>query len=91
MPSCSLLNEAIQNDMFDTLDELLGPLSARIMDVLAQPVAGTDDQLQHNDTKRAYLALLNTIMQSGLHSVFLSERTYICTLPQKCLDGEVGR
>lgn len=59
--------------MFDVLDQLVGPLSARIMDLLSQPVTGTDDKLTHVDTKKAYLAFLNNIMVNKLHGVFVSE------------------
>lgn len=57
------------------LDQLIGPLSAHINSLLAQPVAGTDDQVSHSDTKKAYLTLLNNVMTSRLHDIFTSERT----------------
>jgi len=60
--------------MFDVLDELIGPLSGHISSLLAQPVTGSDDEISHVDTKRAYIALLNGIMSSKLHSVLISER-----------------
>ena len=60
--------------MLDVLDELIGPLSAHINGILAQPVTGTDDQVTHVDTKKAYLALLNSIVASKLHTVLISER-----------------
>ncbi|EIN04838.1 ARM repeat-containing protein [Punctularia strigosozonata HHB-11173 SS5] len=64
----------LQRDMFDVLDQLIGPLSAHIGELLSQPVTGTDDQLTHTDTKRAYLALLNNIMAAKLHGIFISQR-----------------
>ncbi|KAI0671757.1 ARM repeat-containing protein [Trametes maxima] len=64
----------LQEDMLDVLDQLVGPLSAHINGILAQPVTGTDDQVTHIDTKRAYLALLNSIVSSKLHTVFISDR-----------------
>lgn len=57
------------------LDQLIGPLSSHINNLLSQPVTGTDDQLTHIDTKRAYLTLLNTVITSKLHGIFTSERT----------------
>ena len=66
-----------QNDMFGVLDELIGPLSSHITQLLSQPVTGTDDQVTHVDTKKAYLALLNSIMTSKLHEIFISERMYL--------------
>ena len=67
------------------LDQLIGPLSAHINGILSQPVTGTDDQVMHVDTKRAYITLLNNIMASKLHGIFTSARTYngpLC-FPQK--------
>ncbi|KAI0359842.1 ARM repeat-containing protein [Trametes cingulata] len=64
----------LQEDMMDVLDQLIGPLSAHINGILAQPVTGTDDQVTHTDTKRAYLGLLNSIISSKLHTVFVSDR-----------------
>ena len=58
------------------LDQLIGPLSAHINGILSQPVTGTDDQVMHVDTKRAYITLLNNIMASKLHGIFTSARTY---------------
>ncbi|EMD34072.1 hypothetical protein CERSUDRAFT_117585 [Gelatoporia subvermispora B] len=69
-----LLMHKLQDDMFDVLDQLIGPLSAHIHGLLSQPVNGTDDEVTHVDTKRAYLALLNNVMTSDLHGVFTSDR-----------------
>ncbi|KAH9903044.1 ARM repeat-containing protein [Cubamyces lactineus] len=64
----------LQEDLLDVLDQLIGPLSAHINGILAQPVTGTDDQVTHTDTKRAYLGLLTSIISSKLHTVFISDR-----------------
>ncbi|KAI0775191.1 ARM repeat-containing protein [Trametes elegans] len=64
----------LQEDLLDVLDQLIGPLSAHINGLLAQPVTGTDDQVTQVDTKRAYLGLLNSIISSKLHTVFISDR-----------------
>ncbi|RDX57282.1 ARM repeat-containing protein [Lentinus brumalis] len=64
----------LQEDMLDVLDQLIGPLSAHINGILAQPVTGTDDQVTHVDTKRAYIGLLISIISSKLHTVFISDR-----------------
>ncbi|KAI0077912.1 ARM repeat-containing protein [Panus rudis PR-1116 ss-1] len=69
-----LLIHKLQGDMFDVLDQLIGPLSSHIYALLSQPVAGTDDQVTHVDTKRTYLTLLNSIMTAKLHGIFTSER-----------------
>lgn len=65
---------ATKNDLFDVLDQLIGPLTLHIDGLLSQPVSGTDDQIAHADTKRGYLTLLNSIMSSKLHDIFTSGR-----------------
>ena len=62
-----------QMELFDVLDQLIGPLVAHTNGVLSQPVTGTDDQVMNMDTKRAYLTLLNSIMSSKLHGIFTSD------------------
>ncbi|KAH9949908.1 ARM repeat-containing protein [Amylocystis lapponica] len=74
MSFIGLLTYKLQDDMFDVLDQLIGPLSTHINGILSQPVTGTDEQLAHVDTKKAYLALLNNIVASKLHRVLISER-----------------
>ncbi|EGN99272.1 hypothetical protein SERLA73DRAFT_54418 [Serpula lacrymans var. lacrymans S7.3] len=69
-----LLIHKLQKEMFDVLDQLIGPLSAHITQLFSQPVTGTDDELSHADTKRAYLALLTNIMSSKLQGIFTSKR-----------------
>jgi len=64
-----------QKDMFETLDQLIGPLSAHITMQLSQPPTGTDDQRSQLETKKGYLGLLNSIMSAQLQGVFTSERT----------------
>ncbi|KAI0049750.1 KapM protein [Auriscalpium vulgare] len=70
----NLLIHKLQHDLFDVLDELIGPLNAHITAILSQPVNGTDDVLSHNDTKRAYLTLLNNAIASKLPAIFISDR-----------------
>lgn len=60
--------------MFGVLDELIEPLSSHILSSLSQPVMGTDDALAHAETKKAYLALLTSVMSSKLQGVFTSNR-----------------
>jgi exportin-T len=67
-------NILVQKDLFTVLDELISPLSSHVMSFLSLPVAGTDDQVIHSDTKRAYLTLLNNIMSSKLSNILTSER-----------------
>ncbi|TFK40342.1 KapM protein [Crucibulum laeve] len=69
-----LLIHKLQKDMFDVLDQLIGPLSTHITALLSRPISGTDDQRAHVETKKAYLALLNNVMASKLQGIFTSER-----------------
>ncbi|KAG6331220.1 hypothetical protein ID866_7869 [Astraeus odoratus] len=74
MSFIGLLIHKLHGDLFGVLDELLGPLNTHITNLLSQPVTGTDDGLTHADTKRAYLALLTSIISPELSGVFVSER-----------------
>ncbi|KAF8896374.1 armadillo-type protein [Infundibulicybe gibba] len=69
-----LLIHKLQKDMFDVLDQLIGPLTVHITSLLSQQASGTDDQRSHADTKKAFLTLMNNIMTSKLHGIFTSER-----------------
>ncbi|KAH7913226.1 armadillo-type protein [Hygrophoropsis aurantiaca] len=69
-----LLIHKLQRELFEVLDELIGPLSAHIIQLLSQPISGTDDSVTYTDIKRAYLGLLTSIMSSDLHDIFISER-----------------
>ncbi len=60
--------------MFAVLDELIGPLSGHIGNILRQPISDPDDQRAHLETKKAYLALLNSVVSSKLQRVLVSER-----------------
>jgi len=60
--------------MFGVLDQLIGPLNTHIAAMLSEPISGTDEQNAHNETKKAYVALLNNIMASKLQGVFISDR-----------------
>lgn len=71
----------MQKDMFNVVDELLGPLNAHISSLLSQPVTGTDDGVTHVETKRSYLGLLTGVISSGLQGVFISERELISEPP----------
>ncbi|KAI0690003.1 ARM repeat-containing protein [Cytidiella melzeri] len=74
MAFIGLLVHRLQGDLFEVLDQLIGPLSAHVNGILSQPVTGTDDQVTYVDTKRAYLTLLNTVMSSKLQGIFTSPR-----------------
>jgi len=55
------------------LDQLIGPLSERVTELLSQPTTGTDDKLAYADTKKGYMNLLNNVMVNQLHGVFISD------------------
>lgn len=63
--------------MFDVLDELVGPLTTHISATLSQPISGSDDQRAHVETKKAYLALLTSIVVARLQGVFISSSKWI--------------
>ncbi|KAE9407804.1 KapM protein [Gymnopus androsaceus JB14] len=69
-----LLIFKLNDDMFNVLDELVGPLTSHISTTLSQPISGTDDQRAHVETKKAYLALLTSIVAARLQGVFISPR-----------------
>jgi len=60
--------------MFDTLDQLIGPLSSHIISLLSQDAKDTEDEATLVDTKKGYMGLLNGVMASKLHGIFISER-----------------
>ncbi|KAJ1307606.1 hypothetical protein OPQ81_001701 [Rhizoctonia solani] len=70
----SFTTHKLQTAIFTVLDELIAPLGTHIFELLATPVEGTDDRLQHNDTKKAYLDFVTHIMNDKMHAVFVSER-----------------
>ncbi|KAK7050996.1 pre-tRNA nuclear export protein [Paramarasmius palmivorus] len=70
----ALLIFKLRDDMFDVLDQLVGPLTAHISASLSRPISGSDDERSHSETKKAYLALLTSVMSAGLQGVFISPR-----------------
>lgn len=68
-----LLIFKLQDDMFPVLDELIGPLGNHIGSLLSQPVTDSEVEKEHQETKKAYLALLNSIISSKSCGVFISE------------------
>jgi exportin-T len=63
--------------MFDTLDQLIGPLSRHIISLLSLPVEDKDEEVTLVDTKKGYIGLLNGVMTSKLQGIFISERESI--------------
>ncbi|KAJ3865292.1 armadillo-type protein [Lentinula novae-zelandiae] len=69
-----LLIFRLQDDMFDVLDELIGPLTTHISTTLSQPISGSDEQRMHVEIKKAYIGLLTSVMSTKLQGVFISPR-----------------
>lgn len=76
MTFIGLLMHRLQTEMFSVLEQLVSPLHARIVDLLATPISGTDDKVTHQDTKKGYLTFLNSIMSNKLHGVFLTDSAF---------------
>lgn len=60
-------------DIYDVLDSLLTPLLQRVLVGLAEPVSGTDDEIQLAELRREYLSFVQVILNNDLASVLVSE------------------
>lgn len=81
-----LCRSCLQKELFDVLDQLIGPLNLHITSLLSQPISGTDDERAHIETKKAYLALLNNIMAAKLQGIFTSERELRTSMTRRSPD-----
>ena len=54
-------------------DSLLAPLVERIFFLLNQPTTGTDDAMQQEELRRAYLVFLVIVVNRDLEALFLSD------------------
>lgn len=84
-----LLNPLVQvvfrfkSEIYDVLNTLLAPLLQRVFAGIAEPVTGTDDEIQHVELKREYLNFLLRILENGLESVLVSECKWLrCAVTQ---------
>ena len=66
----------VQRDIFDVLDELIGPLTDHIGRIVSQPVQGTDEERDRVETRRALINMFNSTLDSDLQGVFTSSRAY---------------
>ena len=62
-----------KSEIYDVLNVLLTPLLQRIFGGLAEPIAGTDDEIQLAELRREYLSFLQIILNNGLDGVLISE------------------
>ena len=62
-----------KSEIYDVLNTLLSPFLQRVFAGIAEPVIGTDDEIQLTELKREYLGFLLVVLNNGLESVFVSE------------------
>ena len=61
-----------KTEIFDILNTLLTPFLQRVFTGIAEPTAGTDDEIQLAELKREYLGFLLVILNNDLGSVLVS-------------------
>jgi exportin-T len=62
-----------KTEIYNVLDSLLTPLLQRIFAGLAEPVTGTDDEIQLGELRREYLTFIQIILNNDLGSVLVSD------------------
>lgn len=62
-----------KKDIYSVLDSLLTPLLQRVFAGLAEPVTGTDDEIQLGELRREYLTFIQIILNNDLASVLVSD------------------
>ena len=73
-----------KSEIYDILNTLLTPFLQRVFAGIAEPVTGTDDEIQLVELKREYLGFLLVILNNGLESVLVSE----CKFHSQAVSGE---
>jgi exportin-T len=61
-----------KNEIFDILNTLLTPFFQRVFAGIAEPISGTDDEIQLSELKSQYLNFLLVILNNDLGSVLVS-------------------
>lgn len=61
-----------KKDIYNVLDSLLTPLLQRVFTGLAEPISGTDDEIQLAELRREYLTFIQVILNNDLGSVLVS-------------------
>ncbi|KAG9233993.1 Exportin-T [Amylocarpus encephaloides] len=64
---------SFKKDIYSVLDSLLTPLLQRVFAGLAEPITGTDDEIQLAELRREYLTFVQIILNEGLGSVLVSD------------------
>jgi exportin-T len=62
-----------KKDIYNVLDSLLTPLLQMVFAGLAEPVTGTDDEIQLAELRREYLTFVQIILNNDLGSVLVSD------------------
>ena len=62
-----------KKEIFTVLDSLLTPLLQRVFAGLAEPITGTDDEIQLAELRREYLTFVQIILNNDLGSVLVSD------------------
>jgi len=60
-------------EIYNVLDSLLTPLLQRVFVGLAEPIAGTDDEIQLAELRREYLTFVQVILNNDLGPVLVSD------------------
>lgn len=70
----SLVVNRYKDDVKSIVDQLFLVVLERIFFFLNQSVSGTDDAVQKSELQKAYMNLLSSMVQSGMESVFVSDK-----------------
>lgn len=70
--SLDLVVFGFKSEIYNVLDSLLTPLLQRVFAGLAEPVTGTDDEIQLGELRREYLTFIQIILNNDLGSVLVS-------------------
>lgn len=62
-----------KKEIYTVLDSLLTPLLQRVFAGLAEPITGTDDEIQLAELRREYLTFVQIILNNDLSSVLVSD------------------
>ena len=62
-----------KKEIYTVLDSLLTPLFQRVFAGLAEPITGTDDEIQLAELRREYLTFVQIILNHDLGSVLVSD------------------
>ncbi|KAI6246147.1 Exportin-T [Erysiphe necator] len=74
--SLRLLDQVVfsfKKDIYGVLDSLITPLLQKVFAGLAEPISGTDDEIQLAELRREYLTFIQVILNNELGIVLISE------------------